>query len=170
MVYIEWKPGSRFKANAEKVSQELEMLDEKTPEKALEKARNIKTELHKCVTWDDTTAANLYRREEIGQVIRSIVVIEKEDEDDNNPVVYRKFEYVSVEKENSGEEKEKTERHFIVTREALVVPVFRDQIFGEIRRAISELSRKIAVYRDMSEETMDTVQYHLDMAQEAIKK
>ena len=171
MVYnVAWKKGTRYSAKAERVSEELNSLYEKTPENALELAKDSKTELHKCATWDDAKAATKYRLDEMRRVIRSIVIIEKKDENDENPIIYRQFEYVKVETEDEEkEEDEENGKNFVVTREALRVSVFRDQIMNEIKQGIYQLAHKAKIYQHLADEDFSTVQYHLGLANEAIK-
>lgn len=80
MDQVEWRVKGLFKADAQKVYQEIG--DEQiTPEELLEKARkNRKSELHKCFTWDDSVAAEKYRLIQARTVIQMLVVkVEKED-------------------------------------------------------------------------------------------
>lgn len=160
MGVYKWKDGSRFKANAEKVARELDALPEKTPEAALKFAKNKKTEIHKCATWDDAKAAHLYRLDEMRAVIRSIVILD--DAEDREPVIYRAYEYVTV--ENNGE----LDRVFMPTSEILNDPDLKKQVFEDISSSISELSKKAKLYRYLAENEFDKVQYHLDMAREVV--
>ena len=160
MGIYKWKDGSRFKADPEKVAKELNALPEKTPEAALKFAKNKKTELHKCATWDDAKAAHLYRLDEMRAVIRSVVILD--DAEDREPIVYRAYEYVTV--ETAGE----LERVFMPTSEILNDPDLKKQVFEDISVSISELSRKAKLYRYLAEQEFDKVQFHLDMAREVI--
>lgn len=156
MIY-KWKDGYSKKADAEKVAKELEMLEEKTPEKALELAKDEKTELHKCVTWDEKTAAEKYRLHEIRAVIRSVVIIE--DKSETEEISYRAFEYVKT-KENKNKE-------FINTVEALSNDEFKKQILCEIHRGIAELERKAEVYFYLAGDQFTEIKKHLTKAKEA---
>lgn len=78
---VEWKINGIFKANAQKVYEEIG--DRKvTPEEVLEQARNDEnSELHKCFEWDDSVAAEKYRLTQARQVIQFLVIKpEKKDE------------------------------------------------------------------------------------------
>lgn len=78
---VEWKINGIFKANAQKVYEEIG--DRKvTPEEVLEQARNDESsELHKCFEWDDSVAAEKYRLSQARQVIQFLVIKpEKKDE------------------------------------------------------------------------------------------
>lgn len=74
--------GTTFKADAQKCYEEIleicEDIDSAKAEDILEKARDENTELHKCFTWDDSVAAERWRREEAGLVTRQLVRVEVE--------------------------------------------------------------------------------------------
>lgn len=156
MVY-EWKEGSRFKADPELVADELNSLESKTPEAVLSYAENEGTELHKCLTWDDKKAAHLFRLDEVRAVIRSVVIVEEEEE-----VTYRAFEYVTI-----GDETK--HREYMQTKEALNDQDYRDQIMQEISSSIGELARKAKIYEYLSKDKMKAVQKHLNFAKEVMK-
>lgn len=156
-----WKEGARFRADADKVAQELLSLREQTADAALEFAENPETELHKCATWDDSKAAHLYRLDQMRMVIRSVVKIDEAQ--DREPIEYRAFEYVIVTPEN-----EKPVRQFAETKSVLADPELRKHVLAEIRTAIAELSTKAKTYRYLAEQELDTAQKHLDMAREAV--
>lgn len=76
-----------FKADANKVYADLEKIKEKTPQNIVDYAEaHPKSELHKCFTWDDTKAANEWRKYEARQVVRLLVF---EDEDNEEPTKIR---------------------------------------------------------------------------------
>lgn len=71
---VEWKINGIFKANAQKVYEEIG--DRKvTPEEVLEQAKNDEySELHKCFEWDDSIAAEKYRLSQARQIIQLLVI------------------------------------------------------------------------------------------------
>lgn len=71
---ISWSIDGIFKANAEKVYEEIGGDTKITPADVLEKARDEKTELHKCFEWDDSIAGEKYRLMQARQVVQMIVV------------------------------------------------------------------------------------------------
>ena len=76
-----------FKADANKVYADLEKIKEKTPQNIVDYAEaHPKSELHKCFTWDDTKAANEWRKFEARQVVRLLVF---EDENEEEPTKIR---------------------------------------------------------------------------------
>ena len=74
-----WNINGIFKADAEKVSDELSAI-KCTPSNVVEHARNPKTELHKCFEWNDSIAGEKYREHQAQQVIRNLVIIKEETE------------------------------------------------------------------------------------------
>lgn len=77
-IVAEWKM-PMFKADAQKCAEEIISLGDKvTPDEVLEKARDENTELHKCFEWDDTVAAEKFRKIQARNVIRFIVIKEEE--------------------------------------------------------------------------------------------
>ena len=76
-----------FKADANKVYADLEKIKEKTPQNIVDYAEaHPKSELHKCFTWDDTKAANEWRKFEARQVVRLLVF---EDDNEEEPTKIR---------------------------------------------------------------------------------
>lgn len=79
MEKVEWKFKDLFKADAQKVYEEIGE-DKVTPEQVLEKAKDENTELHKCFDWDDTSAANKYRLYQARTLIQSFVLVREDEE------------------------------------------------------------------------------------------
>lgn len=70
-----------FKADAQKVYDDIGNIEEKTPQNVVDYAEeHPDSELHKCFTWDDTKAANEWRKREAREVMRLLVVREDDDE------------------------------------------------------------------------------------------
>lgn len=81
-IIAEWKMPI-FKADAQKCAEEIIALGDKiTPDEVLEKARDESTELHKCFEWDDSVAAEKFRKIQARDVIRFIVIKEEEKPED----------------------------------------------------------------------------------------
>ena len=80
-----WRP--EFKAmykgvEPQKVADEITEIGESaTPDQIVEKARDEKTELHKCFEWDDEKAAEKYRLVQARQIVRHLVIEEKKADD-----------------------------------------------------------------------------------------
>lgn len=76
-----------FKADAEKVHSELETIGTKSPQNIVDYAEeHSDSELHKCFTWDDSKAANEWRKQEARQVCRLLVFA---DDETNEPTQIR---------------------------------------------------------------------------------
>lgn len=84
-VVAEWRPDVHTfsgKANAQLVAEEIMSInDSPTPEQIYEKAKGKDTELHKCLEWDDKKAADNYRIQQCGAIVRQLI-IRKVDEPD----------------------------------------------------------------------------------------
>lgn len=71
-----------FKADAEKVHSELETIGTKSPQNIVDYAEeHPDSELHKCFTWDDSKAANEWRKQEARQVCRLLVFADDETDE-----------------------------------------------------------------------------------------
>lgn len=74
-----WADGFRMSANAQKVADELAALGEVVnPQDIVNAARDEASELHKCFTWDDTTAAEKWRIQEARQIVCHLVFVPAE--------------------------------------------------------------------------------------------
>lgn len=63
------------KANAQLVAEEIMSInDSPTPEQIYEKAKGKDTELHKCLEWDDKKAADNYRIQQCGAIVRQLII------------------------------------------------------------------------------------------------
>lgn len=94
MELIKWKFDNLFKGDAAKCYAECQELSEITPENVLNKARNEDTELHRCIEWDDSVASEKYRLIQARDIIRSIVIVTPEKEE-QEPVKIRTFQISS---------------------------------------------------------------------------
>ena len=78
-----WRTPGFFKADAQKVSEELrEIGEEFTPQDIVEAAEDETKELHKCFEWDNDKAADSYRLYQ-ARVLTSQLVFKREVTDDN---------------------------------------------------------------------------------------
>lgn len=82
MERIKWAMEGLHKGDAQKCYDECQTLEEVTPENVLNKARNKKTELHKCFEWDDSVAGEKYRLIQAREIIRHFVIVTSEDKED----------------------------------------------------------------------------------------
>lgn len=84
-----WKAGSCIKADAQKAAEMFEEIRQKdglSPQTLLDANREPGTLLHDEYEWDDQEAAEKYRLNQSGHIIRSLVFIPVETQEDNRPV------------------------------------------------------------------------------------
>lgn len=88
---IKWSVSGIFKADANKCYDEIQAIgDEVKPEQVLDKAKDRKSELHKCFDWNDSSAAEKYRLFQAKQVLNHLIVVKHDMEDpDDEPVQFR---------------------------------------------------------------------------------
>ena len=80
-----------FNADAQKVYNEIEAINNKTPQNLVDyAAANPDSELHKCFTWNDAKAANEYRKEQARRVMQLLVFREDEKEETTHIRVMQK--------------------------------------------------------------------------------
>ena len=82
MERICWSVEGLHKGDAQKCYDECQTLKEVTPENVLAKAKNKKTELHKCFEWDDSVASEKYRLIQAREIIRHFVIMPPEKKED----------------------------------------------------------------------------------------
>lgn len=87
MIVISWKVKGLFKADAQKVSEEIAEIGETVePSEIVEKARNESTELHKCFEWRDDIAAEKYRLHQARVMLGNLVFKYKDEQVKQEPV------------------------------------------------------------------------------------
>lgn len=75
MIITSWKVKGIFKADAQKVSDEIAEIGETVePSEIVEKAKDESTELHKCFEWNNDIAAEKYRLHQARNLIGNLVV------------------------------------------------------------------------------------------------
>lgn len=90
---VTWKMPGLFKsADAKKCYEEITALGEEVkPEQIVNRARDEKSELHKCFEWDDSAAAEKYRLIQGRQIVQHLIVVQKEVEqpEQKEPIQFR---------------------------------------------------------------------------------
>lgn len=95
---VTWKVKGFFKADAETVYKEITALgDSFSPEQIVEAAKNKNSELHKCFTWDNTVAAENWRRHQARMLVAQLVI--KTETTDKEPVAVRVIASTNVRNE-----------------------------------------------------------------------
>lgn len=132
-----WKIESLYKADATKVASELESLgSEYTLSDVVEKARDSHSEMHSCFEWDDTVAGQKYRECQAGQMIRQLVIV-RDNKNEQEKTNIRVF--VSTGKRDNTY----TSTKLIVKKQ--------DEYEALLERALSELRAFKAKYSSLSE-------------------
>lgn len=88
---IKWSLNGIFRADPTKCYEEIQKIGEEvTPEQVLDRARNKKTELHKCFDWDDSVAAEKYRLVQARQVLSKLIVVKRDvSNEEKEPIQFR---------------------------------------------------------------------------------
>ena len=139
----DWKPQSGIKANADKIVDEIESLEDAvTPQSIVVKAEGNKTELHKCFEWNDGVASEKYRLDQARFIIRMLIIVPDEEEESAVPQeICRAYESVTDVEEG---------RVYKPIAAILSNKDWREELYTEIRTSIDELVRKLEVYEHMS--------------------
>lgn len=137
MIY-KWKDSSRFKADAEKVQDELKKIgDNIKPDDVVKYAEKKRSELNKCFEWDDSKASHLYRLDQARQILRSIVFIPEESKKEQIEYEIRAYENIV----------ENDERSYKLTTEILKDEELAEQLIISIIKNIREYERKLTSYQ-----------------------
>lgn len=146
MTQVKWG-FMQFKADPEKVWREIQQIgDQYTPQDVLEYARDPQTELHKCFDWDNTTAAEKWRRQQARWVCNSLVVtVIKEEQPsreyriiqhDTEERVYRPVVLTVHNKEQYGRLLDMAKRELKAFKERYAEIVELRNVIEEIERII----------------------------------
>ena len=92
-----WRTPGLFRADAQKVCDELrEIGEEFTPEQIVDAAKDKSKELHKCFEWDDKKAAEQYRLNQARKLTSEIIFKREVTDDAPAPApvrIFNKTEY-----------------------------------------------------------------------------
>ena len=94
MFVYEWKPAACIKADPKVAAEVFEELSETvglTPENLVNVSRAEDAPLHKEFEWDNEKAAEKYREDQAGHLIRSIVVRSVPETEEEKPVIVRAY-------------------------------------------------------------------------------
>ena len=90
MITAKWERGfeSLYRGvDANAVAEEIMSIgDSATPQQIVDKGRDESTELHKCFTWDDTDAAEKWRKQE-ARIVVGHLVIQRPKEEEHKPEI-----------------------------------------------------------------------------------
>lgn len=76
----DWKIKGIFKADADKVYEEISELPSVTPQQVYERAKDPESELYKCFEWDNDVCAEKWRLQQARQIIQMLVVTPRQEE------------------------------------------------------------------------------------------
>jgi hypothetical protein len=132
MVY-RWKEGSRFKADAQAVGEELLRISEMERDAKtviLFARKNKKSELYKCFEWDDEKAGEQYRLTQARTIMRMIVhEIETTGRGKTETIIVRTFESVKKSEDDKS-------MVYVQTVKALNDVEYREQIMNGLEETI----------------------------------
>lgn len=102
MINYKWSSAG-FSADATEVGREIEKLEDitgKVDKRDIIKyaEKNVDSELYKCFDWDNESAGEKYRMIQASQILSSLKIVIKEEDNKNNEEVVRA--YVVVKEEN----------------------------------------------------------------------
>lgn len=145
------RPGAQFPAAAaELIGIELERLKGQngllTTAAIVDAARPVDSPLHRFFQWEDSIAAEHWRRQQAANLVNRIEVVFESDE-----VVTVTPLMVSVRDEVATNDGPVIQRGFVTSEEAMSSPHYREQIIGEILNQIKILSKKAACFKELSE-------------------
>lgn len=87
MIVSRWKVKGLYKADAQKVADEILTLgDSVEPSAVVEKAKDENTELHKCFEWRDNVAAEKYRLHQARHLMCNLVIEKVEAQSVQEPI------------------------------------------------------------------------------------
>lgn len=135
MIFASWKSGSRYSADAQKVAEEIYSIGSSaTTAQILDKARDTNTELHKCFEWDDTKAAESWRRQQARMLVCNLVIKEE-----NRPIQTPEIRLFFKTDENDG------------YKATTLIMQDKDEYQKLLANALKELTSFQRKYRSLSE-------------------
>lgn len=143
---IKWTKGSRFTVSAETAYKELEKIKAKhggelEPQFVVDAAKSTRSPLHGEFEWDDSAAANEYRKGTARVLMRSLVTIVR-----NNGDSYAVKTYSAVRKVR--QDPEAKQKVYKSTEELMADPVTRAELLQQALGELMALQRK---YRGLNE-------------------
>lgn len=125
------------------VGKEFETIEEKhgfvNNKNVLSAARKKKSPLHCCFEWDDNVASEKYRLVQAGQLIRSLKVVQQEEENVDEPVLGVRA-YVSVEEED--------DTHYVSIVKVMQTPDLKEQYLKKAHKEMVDWRKR---YGDLKE-------------------
>lgn len=135
MVY-KWSDGAVLNADAQLVGQELEAIEVKTPKAIVTKAKDSKTELHKCFEWDDSKAAEAYRIEQAGYLVRHLTIVVTGSHIPEKSIKIKAYESVTI----------NDERMYMPIKQCMSDAELREQVIGRLNKDIQSALKTLKDY------------------------
>jgi len=136
--------GRTFAVSADIVGRKLEQLKMENghvdPADLVDAARPKDSVLHKLFEWDDTKAAELYRRNQAGNIIRSISVSIEESKTPEKA-------YINIVPTNSGQKKTGI---YMNLRDAMESPEYREIILNNAKNEMRIFRSKYSHLKELA--------------------
>lgn len=147
-VTIEWSDGLGKKlyqfVNPRKVYDEIcEIGERATPQQIVDRARDENSELHKCFTWDDTKAAEKWRKEEAHQ-LRHFLVVKRNDAPADAPKIHA-FYFTGA------------QEGYVSAPKTFTVPAEYDALLNRAKMELRAFQKKYEMLSNELDEVMDAI-------------
>ena len=157
MVY-RWREGTRARVNPQVAGEELERLasaGEVTPGRIVDASRPEDAPLHTHFEWDDSEAAEAYRRDQARYLLRSIHIVREETED-AAPKLVRAFVNVHTE----PDEQDESRQVYMPTRVAMSSEYTRHQVLEDALQRIRAWRAIYGEFREFADivEAIDSIE------------
>lgn len=133
------------------VGEEIASIENKTLDNVYEKAKNKKSSLHDLLTWEDSIAAEKWRKEEIRKIIGAITFEIVEIENNEEKIIIencRAFESVKIDNNSHN-------REYIFVIEEIKDKDKRHLLFEEIQNLLIEAKEKMKNYNRLVDYSLD---------------
>jgi hypothetical protein len=151
-IWVRWSEGTTLSADPKKVQEELDSLKTKGKlpdlDKIIEKARDPKTELHKCYEWNKDKAFETYLRSQTRYICNHL------------RVTYTNPETQKVELEVSYYTSVKTEtgRRYVPTVDSMQQPQLKELVIAEAIQYFEKARDKLQMYNLLSRQNAEMVE------------
>ena len=137
-----WKDSYVYKKTDPKiVGEQLEKIENRTPENIVAFAKTKKTEMHKCFEWDDTIAAAQLRLHQARMMTNNLVV--------NYSIVDEKHGAMEIAVNAFTSISGKEGRQYVKTSDALDNEVLQTMIMSEVKSYLSQARIKMNAYKSL---------------------
>jgi len=137
---VQWKDTyvHRGKVDPEKIYLELEKIDIRTPANIVAAAKNKKSIMHNCFTWEETKAAEAWRLFEAKAFVNHLVVSYSVLTEKNENAEVTVNVYTSIPKEEG--------RQYVRTSDGIDNEVLKEMILSEVRSLLDQAKNKMRAH------------------------